>query len=55
MEGGSVFGLSYRLSRFLIRKRLLPSYIVTDQKALTGSVSYWFLTKTKFSPDQAAV
>jgi hypothetical protein len=55
MEGGSAFRLSYRLSRFLIRNWVLPSYIVTDQKALTGGVSYWFLTKTKFSPDQAAV
>ena len=55
MEGGSAFELSYRLSGFLIRSWGLPSYIVTDQKALTGGVSYWFLTKTKFSPDQAAV
>ena len=55
MEGASVFGLSYRLSRFLIRNWVLPSYIVTDQKALTGGVSYWFLTKAKFDPAQAAV
>ena len=55
MEGASVFGLSYRLSRFLIRNWVLSSYIVTDQKALTGGVSYWFLTKAKFDPAQAAV
>jgi hypothetical protein len=55
MEGASVFGLSYRLSRFLIRNWVLPSYIATDQKALTGGGSYWFLTKAKFDPDQTAV
>jgi hypothetical protein len=31
------------------------SYTATDQTALTGGVSYWFLTKAKFDPDQTAV